>query len=100
MNPKTLDHVAYWVADRDPIVEFATEHLGMHVIDNQENFTLIGSDARRERRIVNLAIATSYYINENKMSDGWRERASLRVEGGISWKITNRSCQPFAPSLG
>ena len=47
MKPKTLDHVAYWVADRDPIVEFATEHLGMHVIDNQENFTLIGSDARR-----------------------------------------------------
>jgi hypothetical protein len=22
--------------------------------------------------------------NENKMSDGWRESASLRVEGGIS----------------
>ena len=47
MNPKTLDHVAYWVADREPIVEFATAHLGMHVIDRQEAFTLIGSDARR-----------------------------------------------------
>ena len=47
MKPKTLDHVAFWVADRDPIVELATSHLGMHVIDRQENFTLIGSDARR-----------------------------------------------------
>jgi catechol 2,3-dioxygenase-like lactoylglutathione lyase family enzyme len=47
VKPKTLDHVAYWVADREPIVDFATRHLGMHVIDRQDNFTLIGSDARR-----------------------------------------------------
>jgi catechol 2,3-dioxygenase-like lactoylglutathione lyase family enzyme len=47
VNPKTLDHVAFWVADREPIVDFATSHLGMHVIDEQENFTLIGSNARR-----------------------------------------------------
>jgi catechol 2,3-dioxygenase-like lactoylglutathione lyase family enzyme len=47
VRPKTLDHVAFWVVDRHPLVEFATEHLGMHVIDEQENFTLIGSDARR-----------------------------------------------------
>jgi hypothetical protein len=25
--------------------------------------------------------------NENKMSDGWRESASLRFEGGISSKM-------------
>jgi catechol 2,3-dioxygenase-like lactoylglutathione lyase family enzyme len=47
MHPKTLDHVAYWVADRDPIVDFATRHLGMHVVDRQDAFTLVGSDARR-----------------------------------------------------
>jgi catechol 2,3-dioxygenase-like lactoylglutathione lyase family enzyme len=47
VTPKTLDHVAYWVADREPIVDFATRYLGMHVIDRQDNFTLIGSDARR-----------------------------------------------------
>jgi catechol 2,3-dioxygenase-like lactoylglutathione lyase family enzyme len=47
VEPKTLDHVAFWVADRHPLVEFATKHLGMHVIDAQENFTLIGSNARR-----------------------------------------------------
>jgi len=47
VKPRTLDHVAFWVADREPIVEFATKHLGMHVIDRTEKFTLIGSDARR-----------------------------------------------------
>jgi catechol 2,3-dioxygenase-like lactoylglutathione lyase family enzyme len=47
MWPKTLDHVAYWVADRDPIAGFLERHLGMHVIDRQDNFTLMGSDARR-----------------------------------------------------
>ena len=34
--------------------------------------------------------------NENKISDGWRGGAWLRVEGGISWKVRNRACQPFA----
>jgi len=47
VEPKTLDHVAFWVADREPIVDFATRHLGMHVIDRQDAFTLIGSDALR-----------------------------------------------------
>jgi catechol 2,3-dioxygenase-like lactoylglutathione lyase family enzyme len=46
VRPKTLDHVAFWVADREPIAEFAVDHLGMHVIDRQESFTLVGSDAR------------------------------------------------------
>jgi catechol 2,3-dioxygenase-like lactoylglutathione lyase family enzyme len=47
MEPKTLDHVAFWVADRDPIAAFLEQHLGMHVIDRQDRFTLLGSDARR-----------------------------------------------------
>ncbi len=47
MDPKTLDHVAFWVADRDLIADFAVEHLGMHVIDRTDAFTLLGSDARR-----------------------------------------------------
>jgi len=36
--------------------------------------------------------------NENKISYGWCGGASLRVEGGISWKVRNRPCQPFAAS--
>jgi catechol 2,3-dioxygenase-like lactoylglutathione lyase family enzyme len=47
MQPKTLDHVAFWVADREAIVDFCERHLTMHVIDRQEKFTLIGTNARR-----------------------------------------------------
>jgi catechol 2,3-dioxygenase-like lactoylglutathione lyase family enzyme len=47
MRPLTLDHVAYWLADRDSLGAFATEHLGMHVIDRTDAFTLVGADARR-----------------------------------------------------
>jgi catechol 2,3-dioxygenase-like lactoylglutathione lyase family enzyme len=47
VEPKTLDHVAFWLADREPIADFVTQHLGMHVIDRQEAFTLVGADALR-----------------------------------------------------
>jgi catechol 2,3-dioxygenase-like lactoylglutathione lyase family enzyme len=47
VQPRTLDHVAFWVADREPIVAFLERHVGMHVIAHEDNFTLLGSDARR-----------------------------------------------------
>src|SRR5262245_26724434 len=47
MTPKTLDHVAFWLADREPIAEFVITELPLHVIDRQDNFTLVGADARR-----------------------------------------------------
>jgi catechol 2,3-dioxygenase-like lactoylglutathione lyase family enzyme len=47
VNPKTLDHVAFWLADREPIADQLTSRFGMHVIDRQDNFTLVGADARR-----------------------------------------------------
>src|SRR5262245_26335514 len=47
MDVRTLDHVAFWVTDRDAIADVAIRDLGMHVIDRQANFTLVGSDARR-----------------------------------------------------
>jgi catechol 2,3-dioxygenase-like lactoylglutathione lyase family enzyme len=47
VEPKTLDHVAFWVADREPIAVFLERHLGMHTIARESNFTLLGSDARR-----------------------------------------------------
>jgi catechol 2,3-dioxygenase-like lactoylglutathione lyase family enzyme len=47
MQPKTLDHVAFWVADRDAIATTLTSRLGVHVIDRQDTFTLLGADARR-----------------------------------------------------
>jgi catechol 2,3-dioxygenase-like lactoylglutathione lyase family enzyme len=47
MELERLDHVALWVADRDAIADFAVAHLGMHVIERTDRFTLIGSHARR-----------------------------------------------------
>jgi catechol 2,3-dioxygenase-like lactoylglutathione lyase family enzyme len=47
VQPKTLDHVAFWLADRESVARFLEEHLGMHRIAQEETFTLLGSDARR-----------------------------------------------------
>ena len=47
MDANALDHVALWVADRDRLADFAYAHLGMHEIERTEDFTLVGSDARR-----------------------------------------------------
>jgi catechol 2,3-dioxygenase-like lactoylglutathione lyase family enzyme len=47
VQPRTLDHVAFWVVDRAPVVAFLERHVGMHVIAQEANFTLLGSDARR-----------------------------------------------------
>ena len=65
MEPLTLDHVALWVTERDRIVEFLTRHLGMHVIERTDAFTLVGADARRSK----LTLFDS---------EGPRERGALR----------------------
>ncbi len=46
MELERLDHVALWVEDRDAIADFASAHLGMHVIERTDRFTLVGSHAR------------------------------------------------------
>jgi len=47
MEPKLIDHVAFWVADRDTIASTLISRLGVHEIDRQDNFTLLGADALR-----------------------------------------------------
>ena len=47
MELERLDHVALWVEDRDAIADFAVTHLGMHVIERTDRFTLVGAHARR-----------------------------------------------------
>jgi catechol 2,3-dioxygenase-like lactoylglutathione lyase family enzyme len=47
VQPKILDHVAFWVAEREPVAQFLERHLGMHRITEEDNFTLMGSNARR-----------------------------------------------------
>jgi hypothetical protein len=47
MTPKTLDHVALWLADRDAAAEALLDHFDLHVIERTDRFTLLGHDARR-----------------------------------------------------
>lgn len=46
MRIESLDHVALWLADRDAASRFLEEALDVHVIDQTDKFTLVGSDAR------------------------------------------------------
>ena len=45
-EPTSLDHVALWVDDRGPLATFLCDHLGMHVIEETDTFTLVGIDAK------------------------------------------------------
>ena len=47
MKPRTLDHVALWVADRKRMADAAVAKLGVRVIEETDRFTLLGADARR-----------------------------------------------------
>ena|SRR5215210_518714 len=47
MTPKTLDHVALWLAHRNAAVDALLDQFDMHVIERTDRFTLIGHDARR-----------------------------------------------------
>lgn len=71
MEPKTLDHVAFWVTDREPIVDFLTSHVGMHVIDQQDAFTLVGSNARRGK--------LTFFAAEGPRERGAFKHVALRV---------------------
>jgi catechol 2,3-dioxygenase-like lactoylglutathione lyase family enzyme len=71
MQANALDHVALWVADRDQIADFACRHLGMHVIDRTDDFTLVGSDARRGK--------LTLFAAEGPREPGVLERVVLRV---------------------
>src|SRR5437868_1054116 len=71
MNPTKLDHVAYWLADRDPVADFLTAHLGMHVIDRTDTFTLLGSNARRGK--------LTLFDAEGPRERGALEHVALRV---------------------
>jgi catechol 2,3-dioxygenase-like lactoylglutathione lyase family enzyme len=62
--PTSLDHVALWVDERDPLATFLCDHLGMHVIEETDTFTLVGVDAK-------LGKLTLFH------ADGPRQRGAL-----------------------
>jgi catechol 2,3-dioxygenase-like lactoylglutathione lyase family enzyme len=45
-RPSSLDHVALWTDARKPLAAFLCDHLGMHVIEETDTFTLVGVDAK------------------------------------------------------
>ena len=71
MRAKTLDHVAYWLDDRDRIADFVTSHLGMHVIERTDKFTLVGRDALKGK--------LTLFDAEGPRERGAVERVGLRV---------------------
>jgi catechol 2,3-dioxygenase-like lactoylglutathione lyase family enzyme len=71
VNPHSLDHVALWVADRDSLAAFLCDHLGMHVIERTDAFTLVGVDAKLGK----LTLFTA----EGPRDPGALERVVLRV---------------------
>lgn len=71
MTPKTLDHVALWVADRARMVERAVQQLGTRVIEETDRFTLLGADARRGK--------LTLFDAEGERERGALQRIGLRV---------------------
>jgi catechol 2,3-dioxygenase-like lactoylglutathione lyase family enzyme len=74
VTPKTLDHVALWVADRDAIAEKAIGELGMHVIERTDRFTLMGADA--------LRFKLTLFVEEGPREPGALKEITLRVNDG------------------
>jgi len=71
MHVETLDHVALWVENRDRLADFLTAHVGMHVIERTERFTLVGADARRGK--------LTLFAAEGMRDPGVLARVGLRV---------------------
>ena len=69
--PTSLDHVAFWVDDRGPLATFLCEHLGMHVIEETDTFTLVGIDAKLGK--------LTLFDAEGPRHRGALERVVLRV---------------------
>jgi catechol 2,3-dioxygenase-like lactoylglutathione lyase family enzyme len=71
-RPTSLDHVALWVADRGPLSAFLCDHLGMHVIEETDSFTLVGIDAKLGK--------LTLFAAEGPRAAGTLERVVLRVK--------------------
>ena len=71
IRPTSLDHVALWVDERDAIARFCVEHLGMHVIEETDTFTLVGVDAKLGK--------LTLFDAEGPRERGSLERIALRV---------------------
>src|SRR5687768_18415723 len=69
--PTSLDHVALWVHEREDLATFVCDHLGMHVIEETDTFTLVGIDAKLGK--------LTLFDAEGPRRRGVLERVVLRV---------------------
>src|SRR5215212_12160289 len=46
MEIQKLDHIALYMRDRDTAAEFLTSHLGFHIVDRTDRYTLVGAGGR------------------------------------------------------
>jgi catechol 2,3-dioxygenase-like lactoylglutathione lyase family enzyme len=70
-TPTSLDHVALWVDEREALGSFVCDHLGMHVIEETDTFTLVGIDAKLGK--------LTLFDAEGPRQRGALERVVLRV---------------------
>jgi catechol 2,3-dioxygenase-like lactoylglutathione lyase family enzyme len=71
IRPSSLDHVALWVDQRKPMADFLCDHLGMHVIEETDAFTLVGVDAKLGK--------LTLFDAEGPREQGALESVALRV---------------------
>jgi catechol 2,3-dioxygenase-like lactoylglutathione lyase family enzyme len=71
IRPSSLDHVALWTDARKPLASFLCDHLGMHVIEETDTFTLVGVDAKLGK--------LTLFDAEGPRERGSIERIALRV---------------------
>lgn len=73
MKVRMLDHIALYMADRDAAAGFLTTHLGFHVVDRTDRYTLVGAGGR-------IGKLTLFDAPEGSApSPGVIERIDLRV---------------------
>jgi catechol 2,3-dioxygenase-like lactoylglutathione lyase family enzyme len=71
MKIESLDHVALWVSGRDELADFLAAHVGMHVIERTDAFTIVGADARRGK--------LTLFEDSDRRDPGPLARIGLRV---------------------
>ncbi len=73
MKIQKLDHIALYMSDRDAAAGFLTTHLGFHIVDRTDRYTLVGAGGR-------IGKLTLFDAPENTIpSPGVIERINIRV---------------------
>lgn len=74
MTPRSLDHVALWVSDRDAVTQRVLDLFPVRIIERTERFTLLGADARRGK--------LTLFAAEGPRERGALKHVALRVAEG------------------